>query len=187
MALRGWGHTGQQRPRALRRWHLSTAAGHVCSLSIAGGVPTPACTCVSLPRRGRTARALMRSRPWRGRPLAGRNRRGFSAAGSAGWGRRGLAIHSMAGGGIRRVAAHVLPAASLSMVAAAPQRVSGGTDGRFQRGTRAAGPAGPWRERSSRAVDAGGAVAGRLCAGVPGAAPRGPPVSPEPGTVSLPK
>ena len=52
-------------------------------------IPTPARTCLSLPRRTRARHGRSHAlASLAGRPLTRRNRRGLTAAGSAGWGRR---------------------------------------------------------------------------------------------------
>ena len=129
-------------------------------------LPTPARTCLSLPRRTRArqgAPAPCRDpgAAWR-QPLTRRNRRGLTAAGSAGWGRRRA-----------RDRQHGQAAAFVSPLRCAPLRVhqrwrlrrgenQGDRVGQFQHGRRSSVFAAKWPSCARLCTAAGWWPAGRL-------------------------
>ena len=131
--------------------------------------PRPTCTCLSLPRRTRACKGALRAR-LRGRPLPGAVPARLNGRRFGGWGRRRArdTQHGQAAAyGSPLRCAH---SALINGGGCAAASIEGDRMGDASMGTRAAGPAGPWEGTlvACAVTPLPAAVAGRLCAGVPG-------------------
>ena len=172
-------------PSGQRAWYHRLVACRPCPLSIAGDDPHARLHLLEPATPGPRPQGRAGARP-SGRPLAGAGRARLTGRRFGGVGTPPSSRYTA-----WQAAAFVSPLRwcrrrPLINGSGCAAASIGGTGGDASRGTRAAGPAGPWAGTlvASSLTPMPAGVPGRLGAGCPRAAPRRPPVSPRNGAVA---